>query len=398
MTTLVPFAERQNITMIMRNALSWLVALALSLPGCALPGAARRTAPLKYGMQEIFEMAESYDYDVSEAIRLTGALGAKSFRLNLPIRNGLMLSPTEMAPALKEKYTKWIAELYAAGVTQVIIQNEEWLLADNSCSATLVPEIDGSESSDYAEFMARMEAMWYTMALNFPQVSHWQPGNEISHVLKMYENRPREEGIRITVDIMYYANRGIKRANPGAVTIMPALAPVNGIAAIAEELEAIYEIIESGESLSGSADKRDYFDALAWHPYVDGGGRPDCKWVKANNTVYDVAKAHGDDGIKVFLTEFGWPDNGEAKRDRKQAIWFWYAYHLVKTKMPYVEAMHVYCLLEYSDWSDEVNFPGISFTYGIFKPVNRQYVPKRQAYAIRFIFGGTGDIRPRAWA
>jgi len=350
-------------------------------------------------MMEIFDMTNEFGWDVSEAIRLTGALGAKSFRLVINA-DEVMRSPTEMKPERKDNFTRWIAELQAAGVTQIVGMSGTWFQppglderADYPWRRIMVPAIDDADGSDYRRFMETFEETWYTLVSNFPQVTHWEMGNETNHAefLKPLGKDPslrftREEHARISIDMMYYANRGIKRANPGAVAVMPALAPVRGIADMAVDLDLMYAYIAQGYSLSGSTDKRGYFDALAWHPYVDGNGRPCRKWVRANNEVYAVAREYGDDGVKVFFTEFGWPDGGGEARDRKQAKWFRIAYKYAEKCMPYVEAMHVYCLLEYAEIE--------GFTWGVFKVENGRYAPKRQAYAIQSIFGGTGSLSP----
>ena len=131
------------------------------------------------------------------------------------------------------------------------------------------------------------------------------------------------------------------------------------------------------------------FGMMEIFTWVDKSVLPSDHWVNSNHRIYDVAKKYGDNGIKVFLTEFGWPDSGDEQRDRNYAEWYHLAYNYVVTQMPYVEAMHVYCLLNYTDYL------GIDISWGIFKMQSGKYIPKQRVHAILEIFGGTGDIEPR---
>ncbi len=345
-----------------------------------------------YGMMEILTWTEANGYDVEKAIDNTVATGAKGFRLVINARD-VMASPGVFAGPYHDAYHGWIERLLEGGVTQIVGMSGTWFLPEGvigpNSDVMVVPDIDHTADSDYMRFLAMFEETWFALAKNYPQIKLWEMGNETNHTPFLHPvdydgTNPftRREHAIITADMMFYANRGIKAANPDARTIMPALAPVNGVADMAEDLRLIYAAIASGECGEGETDADLYFDALAWHPYTSG--MPDDAWVSANQQIYQVAIDNGDDGKRVFFTEFGFSDDANASGSQRFAEYYREAYRLVERRMPYVETMHVYCLLDY---------PPFEIYYGIFSiGDDKRYLPQPEAYAIQEIFGGTGDF------
>lgn len=96
------------------------------------------------------------------------------------------------------------------------------------------------------------------------------------------ENAPfiftTSEQALVTADICYYANRGVKAANPKAKVVAPGLYMVD-IPETKAYLSAIYDHIVSGKlpstsmeggkrKLAADTDPSHYFEYLNWHPYI----------------------------------------------------------------------------------------------------------------------------------
>jgi hypothetical protein len=108
------------------------------------------------------------------------------------------------------------------------------------------------------------------------------------------------------------------------------------------------------------------------------------EWVENNNRLYKIAVKHGDAGIKVFLTEYGFPDGGNSRADATQAEWMVKAYELVRRYMPYVESLHYYRL--FTDTSRGADL------YGLMHQPEDGFGPKAKGLAYQKMAGGKGDL------
>lgn len=338
-------------------------------------------------MMEIFEWMKVRNMDVEEAVRLCGDMGVKSFRM---VMNAcvLMDRPDAVNEKKRSEYKKYIKLLRQNGVNQIIGMSGLWFLPENitipdGIESICIPEIDRTTGSDYMRFLDIFETTWTSLAAAFPEIDLWETGNETNHdpyMIKLTDGRTgvftREQKAEITVDMMLRATRAVKKANKNARTIMPALAPVRGIADMGEDLKLIYDYIKSGRH--GETDTDCYFDALAWHPYPDDNGDADEKWAEANRQLFEIARRNGDGHKKVFLTEFGWPDKNDPELQKTYASRYKNAYRRI-ADMDFVESMHVYCLLEY---------PDIETSWGIYKYEDGSFIPKPQAEEIKKLFNG----------
>jgi hypothetical protein len=275
-----------------------------------------------------------------------------------------------------------------------------------------VPQRDLSEGSVYVKFLNDYEKSWETLAMTFPEVKKWEVGNEWNHDPFLHPMDYRSSGLKsvftldekadITTDMLYYASRGIHKANPNAEVILGGLAPVYKgkmtIAGIAVFLNLVYENISSGQWPSRNTD--DYFQALCWHPYTFrhecGFHEPDEKWVALNNLVHQVAVAYGDGEKEVYFTEWGFSEKGNTEQEKLMADWIVKGYELVKEKMPYVRTMHYFRLYEdekankerkTADWGGAVEV-----YYGMFVEPHNGWKPKTKAVKYQQIAGGKGNI------
>lgn len=384
-----------------------------------------RCEPEKYlfGIGEVFDNAIDPEIRPEQTIELVGNMGFGSMRLWMHHKKLLQLAPdgkVRLNDAYVTAYRGYIDALLGKGVTHLVSMNHSYLYpASFDGDRESENQIPLPDSPCYAEFLHLIEESYATVAAAFPQLIYYEVGNEENmhrfiakpnyHLSggiaeKDYDERycyTREEKARITVDICYYANRGVKRGNPNAFVVMPSPTPYFGYAECVEFVDVLYRSIESGKlptGLPADTDPDNYFQILSWHPYNFGGDWQ--TFTDGCNLLYDVAKRHGDDGKKVFITEFGYHDfdfvqSGRCKTkqeaDALQARFFRTDFEAFRQKLPYVETVHVFRLY---DW---IAGPGIEVDFGLFtSPAACGCIrPKEKGKAIyRLIHGENADLAP----
>ena len=342
-----------------------------------------------YGVGYV-DLQMSNRVQVYQAVYLLKAMGARSVR----IWAGCAIDSNTLLQWRVDRLHELATDLKKAGIQVVFhfngLENPDAPGAlSNDC-----PARDMTPGSKYMRTMDNYEALCKTMVSTFPEVTYWEIGNELNHNPFLHPVGWTEEGTNgiapftlrekadIATDMMYRASKGAKAANKNAVVIMPPLAPADGMDGVSmtNSLEWYYENIKSGNF--GSKNPRNFFDALCWHPYMVE--EPNMEWVENNNRLYKVAEKYGDAGIKVFLTEYGLPDGGNERADETQAEWMVKAYDLVKTHMPYVEAMHYYRMFTDTSQGDDL--------YGLFHQPEDGFGPKHKGLAFKKMAGGKGDL------
>lgn len=243
-----------------------------------------------------------------------------------------------------------------------------------------LPERDLTEGSDYSEVLKQTEENWERIAARFPYIKQWEVGNEWNfplflHPIGWKAGDPAysiEEMMLYACDLMYVSTRGIRRGNPDAKVVsfsptpdamhhyLPQGVPITyGIPVC---LDIMYRTIESGQSFSTNTD--DYFDMVAWHPYLSTqmgyepyditypateiyltDDMPDALWKSYNDMAYHIMVKHGDGHKKVLLTEFGFSDCWNDEREKQQAALIPKCFELLR-QMPYVKTCHFFRLFE----------------------------------------------------
>ena len=343
---------------------------------------------------------------IEQAASLIQALGAKSVRV---WNHGTYCVDRNTDKISKNVHTAMYHELYAAlkakGVKQIIGMSHfhflpEWHddvfpATDTWRSTVWVPKRDYTKGSEYMRFLDKYEAMWKALANEFQEIDYWEMGNEMNHNPFLaplgYTDGSNgiapfslEEKANISTDMMFRAHRAIKSVNRDAVTIMPPMAPSDGMYGVDMDyyLEQIYQNIESGKF--GSKKTSDFFDALAWHPYTSQ--MPDEDWVDANKRLYAIAQKHGDHGKKVYMTEVGFPDGGSKVTDAKQAEWLKEMYRLAEKELPFVESISYYRM--FNDGREAAG----GESYGLFKDPMDGFTAKLKGKAYQQIAGGKGNL------
>ena len=336
------------------------------------------------------EVDSNHDYE--KGMQAINSLGARTVRHFIHLYDVLKDPYTVNEEALAV-HRDIVEKAYENGI-EVIGQSHKHFNGYKGDSIA-VPERDMTEGSAYIEFLLSYEQSWYTMVREFPEITYWEIGNEWNHNPFLKPLGYKEDGTGvpaftmyekalISADLMYAATKGIRDGGNDGLIIAPSMAPVDGMdgVAMSDWLEYLYEAIETGKTYSGSTNPRDFFEALSWHPYMNS--EPDIEWVENNNRLYQIAVDHGDAGIKVFLTEYGFRDGGNSRADATQAEWMVKAYELVRRYMPYVESLHYYRLFTDTSRSEDL--------YGLIHQPEDGFGPKAKGLAYQEMAGGKGDL------
>ncbi len=345
-------------------------------------------------------------FDLDKAANLVGAVGAKSFRLMI---KGAFEHADGYDTTLVNYYQSAITKLKANGVKHIIgmcmvFPTNTGFTPDSPYSAPR------TNDSSYVDWLLAVSDTWELIASTFPDVDYWEMGNEFNANVFYHPNGfdgsfgsegtggfTQAELIEQNVNYMYYASLGIKRGNADATTVMPGYSPgAGGLAsgALASFVDGIYDSIASNNyphGASPSTDPDDYFEVLAWHPYIGTGG-VNAGWESANDAIYQAAVLHGDGAKPVFFTEFGFTDYGDSATELLQIQDMDAAFNYAKTTMTYVKNITAFRLFE---CEFAVNWGGLGEVhFGYFKePVGTTgFSPKAKAHALQTLFGGTGNL------
>ncbi|MBO7404425.1 MAG: hypothetical protein J6V24_05650 [Clostridia bacterium] len=385
-----------------------------------------------YGLGEPISMQVlAGKIDADETLARVEALGVTAFREWMHIPQ-VLSDPETVNPATYPVYTKVLDRLRELDI-EITGMSHEWFLAGEVVTAghNAMFARDLTPGSDYMRTLGMLETSWKTMAAAFPQVTQWEVGNEWNtdtflHPVDWIPGSPGftdDEKMDIAVDLMYFAAKGIRAGNPSAkvVSFSPAVAQPNLGSRTAVfcppgygiplAFSKIYERIKSGRFPSTDTD--DYFDLLAWHPYLLTQIMPmaaceeypatrrffraediDAAWRAVNDMVYTVMTMNGDGHKKVLLTEMGFSDWGDPALEEKQAEMTERMFAYVKT-MPYVKTVHAFRL--YTPKVEDVGEAGFlpvgERYFGMFLDTENGIVPRKKAYALQRACGGTAELR-----
>ena len=314
-----------------------------------------------------------------------------------------------------ELYHGYFAKLKEAGVENILVMSHRYIypveMIEPDYNGVIPDPVD--EPDEYMAFMNLFRDCYSMLAEEFPEITLWEPNNETDHQIgttivragysranSQSGNAPYlyspEEVAKITLDMCYYANLGIKEHNPENELVMPGLV-FSSTSASAIFIELLYEQIESG-NLPTSMDKDgkrilpadtntdNYFNVLNWHPYANI--QPNEDWLQANIDMYNVAVEHGDAGKKLFLSEFGWYDSFDEKRIENIGEWYPEALDLLQENLPSLEAVFCFRMFNYTTAGAAVN--DMEKSFGIFtSPLEEEGItPKPAALALYHYFNG----------
>jgi len=368
--------------------------------------------------------------DAPAYLELIKALGCNAYRSWMHITE-ILKDPETPDEEELSRHRKLLAKAAELDI-EVTGMSHEWFLPQGciQSSGHAMPARDLTPGSLYMQALEMLETSWYTMAALFPEVKIWEVGNEWNlnaflhpdGFLSSDMSKPftADEKMNIAVDMMYYSARGIRRANPGALVAsftpalstpglggdMPDFLPV--MYGVAWTLDKVYKRIRSGDFWSANTD--DYFDILAWHPYVFTNketesdadlfldvDEPDQFWKSFNDTAYRVMKKYGDGHKQVILTEAGFTDLGDPVLEERYAG-FNKKLLQIAQELPYVRTLHNFRLLNENAMLrrggiEENQIGGLTEVYfGIFTDPEEGLKPRKRAYAIQEMTGSKADL------
>ena len=367
--------------------------------------------------------AEKYVYLIS-------GLGCNAYRSWMHLTE-LLTDPTTPNQEEVERHTRLLNRCAELDI-EVTGMSHEWYLPEG-CKQRMghaMPKRDLTEGSFYRQALEMLEQSWYTMVSLFPQVKIWEVGNEwnLNAFLHpdgfldgdMSEPFTADEKMDIAVDMMYFAAKGVRRANPDALVAsfspalstpglggdMPDFLPV--MYGVAWTLDKVYSRIKSGKFWSTTTD--DYFDILAWHPYVFTNkpdvkdadlfldvDEPDQLWKSYNDAAYKVMKKYGDGHKQAILTEAGFTDCGNPDWEERYAAYNRKLLQIAR-ELPYVRTLHNFRLLNENamlkrDGIESNQIGGLTEVYfGVFTDPEDGCKPRARARAIQEMTGSKARL------
>lgn len=261
----------------------------------------------------------------------------------------------------------------------------------------------------YFTWLKDYEESWYTLVKAFPKITYWEIDNELNNKDFMYIEHDRnyvmalDEMATLAIDMLFYASKGIKRANPKAITIMGGIVDTHaiikgdpdytlGTGSMIPFLKLMYDKIY--KKTHGSTNPDDFFERVCWHPYYYRKAL-DNDFFELNEKIYNTILVCEGKHKGVFITEFGWSEEHINQKEVTRFIGT--LFECVKQNMPYVETLHYFRLLN--------NLEENGQKYGLFydpkphvsdkNPLNGEIMtaqPKPQAFAMQKALNGNGDL------
>ena len=367
--------------------------------------------------------------DAAACLDLITALGCNAYRSWMHVTE-VLRDPETPDPEAVAMHARLLDRAKALDI-EVTGMSHEWFLPEG-CKQRLghaMPPRDLTEGSLYMKALHMLETSWRTMAETFPQVAIWEVGNEWNlnaflhpdGFLDSDMSRPftADEKMDIAVDMMYFAARGIRAGNPRAKVAsfspalstpglggdMPDFLPV--MYGVAWTLDKVYRRIRSGDFWSTNTD--DYFDYVAWHPYVFTNkpvkdsdlfmdvDEPDQLWKSYNDAAYKVMCKYGDGQKQVLLTESGFTDCGNPEWEARYADYNRRMLEIAR-ELPYVRTLHNFRLLNENAMLkragiEDNQIGGLTEVYfGLFTDPEDGCRPRARAKAIQEMTGSTADL------
>lgn len=337
-----------------------------------------------YGAMYIaYEMDRWNNLPYELGVQTLKNMGVQSIRLDLFAQECF---PTMSAARIERNETEIakvhsiIAAMQDAGMLVIGCVNPNWVEGMGFQGENVPMPRNDREGSEYQAWLSTYQRNWQTVVAEFSELTYFEIGNETNQggaYLDGSGNYDMLEKADIYTDMLYAASSGIHAANKNAVSIMGGLAEFVKLGTSVNDayitfLTRIYDNIASGAWPSMYTD--DYFQAVAWHPYVFHDWDADY-FVEENQRVYDLIKEREGKDKKVFFTEIGWSDKmvvqtlpGKTVQETI-AVWLTDMYQTVKERMPYVESVQVF--RAFNDVRD-YNWAGESSmgAYGLFYDAN----------------------------
>jgi hypothetical protein len=349
---------------------------------------------------------------------LIGAIGIKSVRMNFSLSWLLEYSNGELRyrednVAIFKEYIRLLKE---NGVVNILGVNSAYLIYPQSgLPRSYWKAIPDPEKNPeiYLDFLELHEKQCRMVAERFPEITHFEYGNEMSvpngHNLNKNgfvegasaaANAPfvftDSELAAVTADLGYYTTRGFKAGNSNAKIVLPGLylmVPED----TRNHVNSIYEHIESGNfpttrivngnrEIPADTDPDNYFEYQNWHPYLYAEHSTD--WLKMNESLYQVSLDHGHTDVKIFITEFGYYDSFLPNREEVIANSCVPAIKALTGHLPAIESVFIFRMFNWM--TAYAGVADMEKSFGIFdSPIQPNGArPKPVAISLFYYFNG----------
>lgn len=352
------------------------------------------------GVQEHFYEIRSMEPSVTHTFvkDMVEYLGMKVFRLNVTMNNLFYVDANDTVKfnqSTKEQMRIIVDDLKAAGVERIVYANDSFIYPYGyKATHTICAPDPYTERDAYIRWL-KVNSIGYGMiASEFPEINYFEPINEPdvpnNEVLckngMLWGSKQIEfmytafDEANICVDLCYYMNKEIKKANPNNKMMTPAL---TSLITCLDYLEYMYQAIESGchptgDDLPCSVNPDDYFDIIDIHPYAavntivdplspkeNGVQLMTDNYVKGCKMFYDICVKHGDKEKPHWYTEVGYSDYGDTTRrdiiGRETAKQL----NMIKNELPFVETIIFYTLTNFYQY----NIDASENNFGLFTAV-----------------------------
>lgn len=373
--------------------------------------AAKRTTPLQYGInahiyeQRPMDPSSTMDYVVD----MTGALGVTYYRLSTPHDSMFTVGEDDTVifkDGFKDTVHKIIKKMTAAGVTKFVAVSDApiYPYGYQVTSGGVVPD-PLIEKDMYIRWLNIYAKAWAMIVKEFPEISFVEPLNEpdlpgANIFTKQGHLWGTDDGYVYTMtdkahmiaDILYYISKEVKAVNPDVKVTTPGFATRSEGEEI---LDYLYEAIESGAhpfpEETADTDPDHYFDYINFHSYL--GSTTVDEYFEHIDTFYKACERHGDAGKPAILSEWGFTDNDNEAYEIMNGENMVKLLKMFEEKCPYFEAVIIYMLNDYHDYSvdsSEDNF-GLFTSRG---DPEKPSCPKPAAIEFYKYINKTEDVSP----
>lgn len=373
--------------------------------------AVKRTTPLKYGINA--HIYEQRPMDPSSTLEycadMIDVLNVEYYRLSTPhdslfnVGEGDTLT---FKDGPKDLVHQVIEKMSAAGIKKFVAVSDSpiYPFGYQVTSAGVVPD-PLVEKEMYIRWMKLYAKAWGMIVKEFPEITFVEPMNEpdlpgTNMFTKQGHQWGAEDGYKYNMtdkahmiaDLQYYIYDEVKSVNPNVFVTTPGFSTYGEAQDI---LDYLYEAIESGAHPYGEdfgdADPDHYFDYINFHKYLADMTLDD--YFEHCDKFYKACERHNDAGKPAILTEWGFTDHDNEGKEQVNGENMVKQLKLFNEKMPYLEAVLLYMLNDYYDYSvdsSEDNF-GIFSSRG---DPEKPSCPKPVAVEFYKYIHNTTDISP----
>lgn len=180
-----------------------------------------------YGVGEpLIEREKDTRVPAEAYLDLVKGMGCTAFRSWMHLTD-LLIDPVTPNQEAVDAHTRFLNHAEELDI-EVTGMSHEWFLPKGCIQSKghAMPARDLTEGSLYRKTLDMLEQSWYTVVSLFPQVKIWEIGNEWNINIFLHPDGfldsdmshpfTSDEKLDIAVDMMYFAARGVRRANPEA--------------------------------------------------------------------------------------------------------------------------------------------------------------------------------------